>query len=116
MKFCPDCSNCLYIEEVTQDEKKILKNSCRNCGYSEERTNNKVDEFQFDYDGHKKLIVPEELTYDKTYLRTRVVECPNTDCICNKDEKVAPEVLYYRQKNSLKLHYVCCHCNTMWKN
>ena len=47
MKFCPDCSNFLYIKDVgeTETHEKTLENYCRNCGFSENRTDYKIDTF-----------------------------------------------------------------------
>ena len=109
MKFCPDCNNCLYIQESIGEEKN-LENYCRNCGYSEKRADNKIETFQFDYEAAYRNIVPEEIVNDLTYPRTKTVECPNGTCSSSR------EVLFFKQKNSLKLTYICCNCKTMWKN
>jgi DNA-directed RNA polymerase subunit M/transcription elongation factor TFIIS len=118
MKFCPDCNNFLYITEGTtkDDEKNVLINTCRNCGYEEKREDNKIDTLKFDYETSYKNLVPDEIVSDLTYPRTRAIKCPNADCDCNVDPKVLREVLFFRQKSSLKLTYVCSICKTMWKD
>ncbi len=119
MKFCPDCNNFLYITEDKSEDTEVnfLKNYCRNCGYEEKRENNKIDTLKFDYETSYKNILPEEIVYDLTYPRTRVVKCPNFDCECNlPSSHILREVLFFRQNNSLKLTYVCCVCKTMWKD
>ena len=113
MKFCPDCSNCLYIQETTGEDKHI-ENYCRNCGYSEKRTDNKIENFQFEYEASYKNIVPEEIINDLTYARTRAVECPNGSCSSNSGGP--REALFFKQKGTLKLTYICANCKTMWKN
>lgn len=114
MKFCPDCSNCLYIQESGEKEKE-LENYCRNCGYSEKRTENKIESFQFEYDSAYKNFVPNEIVYDLTYPRTKAVECPNMECPTRTNTELR-EALFFKQKKSLKLTYVCTTCKTMWKN
>ncbi len=113
MKFCPDCSNCLYIQESRSDDSsdQNLDNYCRNCGYSEKRTDNKIETFQFEYEAAYKNMVPEEIVNDLTYPRTKAVECPNDSC-----DKSSREALFFKQKGSLKLTYICTKCKTMWKN
>lgn len=113
MKFCPDCNNCLYIQECSQENKE-LENYCRNCGYSEKRVDNKIEKFQFEYEASNKKIIPEEIINDLTYQRTRTIECPNSSCSDNSTS--FKEVLFFKQKSSLKLNYICSNCKTMWKN
>ena len=116
MKFCPDCSNFLYIKDVgeTETHEKTLENYCRNCGFSENRTAYKIDTFTIENEVSYKFINPEEIVNDLTYSRTHVVACPNSECTSNHGTK--PEVLYFKQKGKLKLNYICCQCKTMWKN
>jgi hypothetical protein len=123
MKFCPDCSNFLYIKDTTNDDEadskkeSYLENYCRNCGFSEKRTDFKIDSFKIENEVSYNYIVPEELVNDLTYNRTRTVDCPNLECTSKPDKgSERPEVLYFKQKGKLKLNYVCCVCNTMWKN
>ena len=113
MKFCPDCNNCIYIKENTKDTgERYLENYCRNCGFVEEREETKLDTFKTNQESVRRTYSPEELVHDYTYPRTKAVKCPNPEC----SETGKGEVMYFRQKNSLKLNYVCCDCNTMWKN
>lgn len=120
MKFCPDCNNFLYITEskvALGGTKEGLINYCRNCGFEEARQENKIDLLKFDYETSYKNIYPEEIINDLTYPRTRAVKCPNHDCECNDEVSgVLREVLFFRQKNSLKLTYICVICKTMWKD
>ena len=113
MKFCPDCNNCLYIQE-SGDETNDLENYCRNCGYSEKRSDNKIEKFQFEYEASSRNIIPEEIVNDLTYQRTRAVECPNHSC--STQSTTPREVLFFKQKGNLKLTYICTTCKTMWKN
>ncbi len=114
MKFCPDCSNFLYIKDSVDPEtaETYLENYCRNCGFIERRTELKIDTFKIDNEVSYKNINPEEIVCDLTYARTRAVECPDKSC-ASSDKR---EVLYFKQKGKLKLNYVCCVCKTMWKN
>jgi DNA-directed RNA polymerase subunit M/transcription elongation factor TFIIS len=114
MKFCPDCSNFLYIKDSQDPEtsETFLENYCRNCGFLERRTELKVDTFKIDNEVSYKNINPEEIVCDLTYARTRAVECPGEACSAGSK----PEVLLFKQKGKLKLTYVCCNCKTMWKN
>ncbi len=114
MKFCPDCNNCLYIQQTEDDEKQNLENYCRNCGYHEKRTESKIESFQFEYEAAYKNIVPEEIVYDPTYPRTRAIECPSGTCPSHSG--TPREVLFFKQKGNLKLTCVCCNCKIMWKN
>ena len=34
MKFCPECSNMLYVD-FELDEQNNLNQSCKNCGYTQ---------------------------------------------------------------------------------
>jgi DNA-directed RNA polymerase subunit M/transcription elongation factor TFIIS len=117
MKFCPDCSNFLYIKDSSDAEtgETYLENYCRNCGFSERRSEHKIDTFKIDNEYSIKKINPEELVNDLTYARTRAVECPGDDCPSNTGV-TRHEVLYFKQKGKLKLNYICCVCKTMWKN
>jgi hypothetical protein len=119
MKFCPDCSNFLYIKDTNDAEsgESYLENYCRNCGFSEKRTEYKIDTFKIDNEITYKNINPKEIVNDLTYNRTRVVKCPSTTCPSNKDvDPRENEVLYFKQKGKLRLNYVCCNCMIMWKN
>ena len=115
MKFCPDCNNCIYIKENTKENgERCLEDYCRNCGFVEEREERKLEQFKMNQSSTKKIYKPEELIHDFTYPRTKAVKCPNEDCSSAKNG--TGEVMYFRQKNSLKLNYICCDCATMWHN
>lgn len=117
MKFCPDCSNFLYIKDSNEPEtgESFLENYCRNCGFSERRTEYKIDTFKIENEVTYKNINPKEIVNDLTYNRTRAVQCPSEDCPTKLGD-TPNEVLYFKQKGKLKLNYVCCNCMIMWKN
>lgn len=122
IKFCDVCNNLFYlkIEDKEKDNKQELYYFCKNCGHTkkhEQEENNCIFDKYYDNGKYYQHIINKYTIYDDTLPRVNNIECPNTDCICNQNSSVDNKVIYikYDQIN-LKFLYICCHCNTAWKN
>ena len=52
-------------------------------------------------------------TEDKTLPRTKDFMCPNKSCKSHKD-LLNKEAVFYREKNKMKLTWMCCTCKEYW--
>ena len=105
MNFCAICNNTLYLTEI--ENKLYLQ--CKKCG-SKIKNNktiisSKVYTFVETEDDpiHNKYV-----TFDNTLPRTNKKICVNSDC--KKSEAV-----FYPDKKTREISYVCCFCYTKWK-
>jgi hypothetical protein len=106
MKFCPTCSNYLYLENKKDEDGSNLGNleyKCHNCLYAED-----CDDFHEEITKNTTIDTT-DFIYDKTFMRTKAIRCPKIGCVC-------PEVLYFRQKHTPQMLYVCCNptCQHQW--
>lgn len=108
MNFCSVCSNYLFLENVTDDTTGVtsLQYKCHNCSYTEPCANFREEITK------NTTIDTTGLIYDMTFMRTKAIQCPKVAlgrCVC-------PEVLYFRQKHTPQMLYVCCNpaCQHQW--
>ena len=134
-KACPDCETNLVWEILNnEDPNKILSLKCYNCSYTKIIDINKEPEYKCvykqNYNINKSNIDKNSLKYlcnDPTLPHVDNIQCPNIDCITNKqihnselltEEKVnLNNVLYLIQtENTLTYLYICCNCKHSWTN
>ena len=120
MHFCTRCGNMYYIRLNEEDGNELVY-YCRKCGHEDKdihmdnlvvsKTNIIGDEQSFHH------IINKYTKMDKTLPRITTMECPNGECICNKEGSgVEPEIICIRYDNTkLKFAYLCVHCDYIWK-
>lgn len=119
MKFCVKCDNMYYIG-VNEKNPNELTHYCRNCGYVDHsniqenscilRNDIKKGEQKYNH------IINEYTKQDPTLPRIYNINCPNSNCKTNTEEKMKPEILYIRyDESNLKYLYMCSTCDTTWK-
>lgn len=124
LRFCPSCSNMLYLREKEAVGTIMMVEFCRRCGYetepepAENSTNVVVYEKVYTGDYVKPRI--DEIAFgDPAVPTTREIRCPNNECPSNRDTAGAPEpsakfiVMDYA---SYSILYQCQHCSRVWKN
>jgi len=135
MKFCPDCETYL-ITEILNDENtnKILSYKCRNCSYKKIVDISKEPEYKCVYQHNNNLnrtnIDQNTLQYlcnDPTLPHVDNIQCPNQQCITNKQTENLEvlettktnlnNVLYVMlNESNLTFMYQCCNCKHTWTN
>ena len=89
---------------------------CNNCNYIES-INETVLLYKYETDLNKiniKTLEENELLCKNPILpRTHDYICKNINCstIKNKEER---EAVFFREKNSYKINYICCICYNSW--
>lgn len=110
MKFCPECDSLLYYHE----DSNILYEKCDNCGYTAECQEHVIDSKSYQKNNLQITEAKSYARYDNALPRTIHKECPNKDCPSRKN-KVLQEAVYYPDKLTMKLIYICTVCNTQWQ-
>ena len=114
--------------ELKDSEKKVLTKNyelfknlnnigffkCNNCGYIKN-----IDNGTILIDSDKITLHNSELSLklqsnNNILPRTRDYICPNLDCKAHDKKYSEREAVFFRNKNSYKLNYLCCICNTKW--
>lgn len=127
LRFCPNCSNMLYLREKEDTEnvgKILLVEFCRRCAFESEpeeaSTTNNIVVYEKQYKGEYIKPRIDEITFsDPAVPVTREVRCPNTDCPSNSDKADAPESeakFIIMNLSSYSILYRCSHCSKVWKN
>ena len=117
-------------KKLNQDEKNILSKlfdentisgiefKCTNCNYIKEiketillyQLNNTTIE-----ENIKTLEDNELLSKNPILPRTHDYNCKNISCATNiKNYKDKKEAVFFRDKNSFKINYICCICYYEW--
>jgi len=109
MQFCNECQNIF----VPIEEDGRLWNKCIDCGFKEEYKNIVIEKKK--YKDKESIIFNNNKysIYDCSLPRTIHIVCPNKEC--NQINSNVPEAVIYQDSISLKLTYICIHCNTEWK-
>jgi hypothetical protein len=90
------CNNCNFIKEIT--ESVLLYQ------YQVNNNTNKI-----------KTLEENQLTALNPILpRTHDYICKNINCLTNKDKKIKKEAVFFRDKDSYKINYICCVCYYNW--
>ena len=92
MKFCPDCETYLITEILNDDNtNKILSYKCKNCSYKQIIDILKEPEhkcvYKYNYNLNKTNIDQNSIKYlhnDPTLPHVNNIQCPNAQCIVNK--------------------------------
>jgi hypothetical protein len=100
-------------------EKNLLSEAvfkCNNCNNIQE-IKETVLLYQYNIDTNdskvKSLSENKFLSKDPLLPRTRDYICKNPSCITHKDDKIK-EAVFYRDKNTFKLNYICTVCYYSW--
>ena len=111
MDFCKICNNKLYLLE--EGNKLYLR--CNKCGFKKKNKKKIIITKTYNFNSSATDIVNNKyIVYDMTIPRTNIKDCPNVECISNKD-KSKREAVLYPNKNTRELTYVCCICFSSWK-
>lgn len=144
LKFCPKCSNLLiYINDPSITDGLVMR--CQSCNYTvtDDNTCIYVNKFvQNAYD----IKIDANQCYDTALPYTENIYCLNTECPSNgfdlflksnenehlskkwnsmTDEErnkwriksdITPRIKYFHYNKDMKLAYICCICQTYWKN
>lgn len=109
MQFCNECQNLLTPIE----EEGSLWNKCIDCGFKEEYKSMIIERKKYKDKEKVSFHNNKYSIYDKTLPRTIHIVCPNQECTALHTDD--PEAVIYQDTLSLKLTYICVHCNTEWK-
>jgi len=89
---------------------------CNNCNYIQ-NINETIILYQYDINQKNiniKSLEENELICNNPILpRTHDYNCKNILCITNK-QKINKEAVFYRDKDSFKINYICCICYYSW--
>ena len=84
---------------------------CKNCQFV-----TKIDKGSIIYSVKSNTKKSKKISYrktDNTLPRTKDYICPNVTCLSHKN-KIKEAIFYRPDKNSYRLEYECCICNTAW--
>tara|TARA_B110000037_G_scaffold200443_3_gene241047 strand:+ start:2409 stop:2750 length:342 start_codon:yes stop_codon:yes gene_type:complete len=111
MEFCKNCNNKLYIVEI--DNKLFLQ--CKKCGYKNKNKKTIIISKTYKFvETEPDIIHNKYITFDNTLPRTNIKNCINKKCPFYGD-KSKQEIVFYPDKKTCEISYVCCHCYTNWK-
>jgi len=89
---------------------------CENCNFTKQITETTL---LYSINMEDKVVKIQSLeeneliTKDPLLPRTRDYTCKNLSCITHKNNTLK-ESVFYREKNSYKLNYICCVCYYNW--
>jgi DNA-directed RNA polymerase subunit M/transcription elongation factor TFIIS len=117
MKESDFCKLCRYYMYLDQDD-KVLRRICRNCGFQEEEKGGLVLEMDLKEktsEGYK-ILMNEFTTQDPTLPHVNTIKCPNTECDSNISGKER-DVIYLKYDTvNMKFLYICNICNKRWRS
>jgi hypothetical protein len=93
------CKNCSYSERIIK-RTMILNKMSNNT-----ENNNSVDQTKYKF-----------MKYLDILPHTRDYICKNKSCATHQDYKLKDAKWFRPIKDSYKLYYVCCVCDTIWNN
>jgi len=118
----------MYYVKINGDDRDQLIYYCRNCGHEDKtitEDNICISKTQFRKETQQfNHIINDYTKHDPTLPHISNIDCPNDDCICNKqkkddidDDKEKTDIIYIRyDDNNLKNVYMCTYCTTTWTN
>lgn len=115
-KFSEEDKNKFNILFNQAEATSIAQFKCNNCGFSKNIIETTLL-YQYDVNtSNDKIRTLEEnklLAYNPILPRTHDYICKNTNCstIISDAKK---EAVFFRNRDSYKLNYVCCVCNFSW--
>jgi len=117
MKFCPICSNYLFLQNDVMIDS--LKHLCRHCGFTE-TVNSSEDALILETVYNNKSLKQTEsqinafTRLDPTLPHIKTIPCPNKDCP-SKDDPASRDILYIKSDSkALTFQYLCNICDTQW--
>jgi len=119
MRFCPLCSNYLFLQDEAETGLQLL---CRHCGYKELMAPKSADdalilETVFNVATNQKQSVSQLNAYtklDPTLPHLKTIACPNQACPSQANEALR-DILYIKtDAKNLKYQYSCTVCETQW--
>jgi DNA-directed RNA polymerase subunit M/transcription elongation factor TFIIS len=131
MHFCEKCGNMYYIKIQNQEtgDTNSLIYYCRKCGFEDDNISKNIENLCVSKThvlNNKELysqVINKYTKLDPTLPRINNIKCPNTKCKTNKESKesdtskIENEIIYIRYDDkNMKYVYLCCNCDTVWKN
>jgi DNA-directed RNA polymerase subunit M/transcription elongation factor TFIIS len=118
MRFCPVCSNYLFLQNVVGEGLNLL---CRHCGYKDKMKPQSSDDaliLEMNFSPATKGQVTSQLNdftkLDPTLPRLKTIPCPNAACPTQADPSQR-NILYIKtDAKNLKFQYCCTVCDTQW--
>jgi DNA-directed RNA polymerase subunit M/transcription elongation factor TFIIS len=110
MKFCPECDSMLYHIESNGE----LIEKCKECDYSSPCYDRIIETNVYKNTTLQSADSKRYIRYDPALPRTIHKECPNEDCP-SRNNKLLQEAVFYPDRLTMKLIYICVICNTEWK-
>lgn len=113
MTFCPECNNVLYPKENRQHRKLTMY--CRNCHYEVDSVTSciSINHVQREIDPMSQVIA--DVLSDPTLPHTKVVGFDDVYCPkCGHDDAVFFQAQANREKEGMRLYYVCTACGNRW--
>lgn len=115
--------NVIYHQQIKKPENMVIQNiknkayfQCSKCG-NQENIKEKTMIFSETLKSDQQNIVEDSdyIIHDKTLPRTKQYKCVNEKCKTHKMAELK-EAVFYRQRNSYQVIYVCTVCKSQWKN
>ena len=133
MHFCEKCGNMYYIKIQNQETKDYnnLIYYCRKCGFEDDNISKNISNLCVSKThvlNNTELysqVINKYTKLDPTLPRINNIKCPNVECVTNKESKEKSdkgpkpenEIIYIRYDDTnMKYVYLCCNCDTVWKN
>jgi DNA-directed RNA polymerase subunit M/transcription elongation factor TFIIS len=115
MKFCSKCENMTYIS-INEKDPNIINYYCRMCGHVDNSNENLcILNTKYSKNITNINVINQYTKFDPTLPHLYNIDCINSDCKSNVDNKVRSDIIYIRYDNAnLKNVYLCTHCNTSW--
>jgi hypothetical protein len=110
MNFCTNCNTLLQKKELEQKLHEI----CHNCGFDRESRDELVSLSTYKNLFSLPNIFNRYVVYDPSLPRTKNKQCPNDTCP-SRDDASKQEAVFFPERKTLRLTYVCCVCSTEWK-
>jgi hypothetical protein len=117
----------IKLEDDDKDKLKVLFSKvsnyggimfkCNNCNY-QKKIKDTIKLYQLNIDSiysvYKSTDDNKLLFMNPIYPRTHDYSCKNINCITHKDES-RKEAVFYREKDSYLINYICGVCYSSWK-
>jgi hypothetical protein len=106
------------LQLLFEDTKSFgnIEFKCLNCNYRK-KINESIQLYQINYNtkftSYKSIEDNKLLALNPIYPRTKDYTCKNINCITHKDS-TNKEAVFYREKESYQLNYLCTVCYNSW--
>lgn len=105
------------LESLFESNFSDAKFICNNCNY-QKNIGKTILLYKINKNDSNVITSPEDnkiIFNDFTLPRTKDYSCKNPKCKTHKNKEIK-EAVFYRDKNSFQLNYVCGVCYTSWKS